>query len=329
MLNSAAPSRPSAFAVSLFMPGILCQIGDMSDIALPLMHLFWIVPLVLLIAYLGSPRFRGTMGEERVQRLLNAALPRSQYSILKGIVIPSGGGTRRIPHLVVSQFGIFVIQPVHRPGRITGATVQDLWTQRKWGRRHRFDNPMHQAVLNIQALERLLNIPGLCFHPLVAFSSESYFTGTSPEDVIPAEKLIPFIKRRGQKLMEADTCGHVLKVLKETRLDDDGKFSVDRWTLARWFLGVLLLAGCWFAYETQILALNDTIQRQLKIIRSPEHFHPDGREKSEQELWEGSLICAYSDDTGRCACYDPSGNRAELDTKKCKELAEKDSVLKR
>ena len=301
----------------------------MSEMPLPLLHLFWVIPLILLIVYVGSPRFRGTMGEDRVHRLLTSALPRNQYTVFRGVVIPSGGGTRRLPHLVVSQFGVFVIRPVHRPGRITGARNQDLWSQRKWGRLHRFDNPMHQNVLDIQALERLLNGRGVCFHPLVVFSSESYFTGASPEDVIPAEKLIPLIKRRGHKLMEAETCGQVLMILKEVRLDDDRKFSPDRWTLARWFLVALLLLGFWFAFKVQILTAHNTIQRQLKGIRSPEQFHPDGRQKSEQEIWESSLICAFSADTGRCACYDSSGNRAELDAMKCKDLAEKDSVLKR
>lgn len=301
----------------------------MSDIPLPFMHLFWVVPLGLLIAYVGSPRFRGTMGEDRVHRLLTTMLPRTQYTVFRGIVIPSGGGTRRIPHLVVSQFGVFVIQPVHRPGRITGARSQNLWSQRTWGRVHRFDNPMYQNELDILALERLLSRPGVLFHSLVVFSSESYFTGASPEDVIPAEKLIPLIRRRGHKVMEAESCGQVLKILREARLDEGGKFSPDRWTLLRWGLAVLLLVGFWFAFKIQILAVHNTIQNQLKRIKSPEQFHPDGRQMSEQELWEGSLICAFSADTGRCACYDSEGNRAELDTNKCKNLAEKDSVLKR
>jgi len=301
----------------------------MSEISLLLMHLLWIIPLLLLFAYVGSPRFRGTMGEDRVHRLLTAALPRSQYTILRGIVIPSGGGTRRIPILVISQFGVFVIQPVHRPGRITGARAQDLWSQRKWGRLHRFDNPMHQNELNVQALERLLDRPGVWFHPLVIFSSESYFTGTSPEDVIPAEKLIPLIKRRGQKLMEPEVCSQVLTAVEKARLDRGRRYYLDRWTVVRWSLLALLLAGCWIAFETQMRAVNASIQRQIKVIKSPEQFHPDGSQKSEQELWESSLICAYSADTGRCACYEPSGNRAEVGTEKCQDLAEKDSVLKR
>jgi len=301
----------------------------MSEIPLSLMHLLWIVPLILLIAYVGSPRFRGTMGEDRVHRLLTAALPRGQYTVLRGVVIPSGGGTRRIPLLVISQFGIFVIQPVYRPGRITGTRAQDLWSQRKWGRLHRFDNPMHQNDLNIQALERLLDRSGLWFHPLVVFSSESYFTGTSPEDVIPAEKLIPLIKRRDRKLMDAEVCSRVLNSVNEARLNDNRRTHFDRWTLLRWCLVALLLAGCWFAFEKQLRVVNDSVQRQMKFVKSPEQFNPDGSEKSEQELWESSLICAYSADTGRCACYDPSGNRAELDTQKCQELAEKDSVLSR
>jgi hypothetical protein len=41
--------------------------------------------------------------------LLQTGLERSRYTVFHGLIIPSGGGTRRIPHLVVSRMGVFVI----------------------------------------------------------------------------------------------------------------------------------------------------------------------------------------------------------------------------
>jgi hypothetical protein len=301
----------------------------MLESATPLMHLLWLVPLLLLIIYVGSPRHRGTMGEDRIDRLLGAALPRSRYVRFKGLVIPSGGGSRRIPHLVISEFGIFVIQPVHRPGRITGARAQDQWSQRQWGRSHRFDNPMHQGDLHVDALKRLLDFTGLSFHSLVVFTSESHFTGESPENVIPVDKLIPLIRRQGRKLIEAEACQRALKVLNDYRLDRPRRFVPDKWTLTRWGLIAMLVAGAWIAFEKELRIAHDSIQGQLGQLRSPDEFHPDGRKKSEQELWESSLLCAYSIDTGRCACYDRDGQPAELHPARCRDLAEKDSILKR
>lgn len=301
----------------------------MSDFSSSWVHLFWMVPVVVLIAYVGSPRFRGTMGEDRVRRLLTGSLPGNQYTVLSGLVVPAGGGTRRIPHLVVSQFGLFVVESVYRPGRITGSRVQDLWTQRKWGRSHRFDNPIHQNELAIGALKQQLDVPDLWFHSVVVFSSNSYFTGKSPEDVIPAEKLIPLIKRRGQKLLEPEACSKVLISLKKARLDDGNRHSMDRWTLLRWLLAAGLLAGTWFVFNAQLGELYTRLQSHIGRGSDSVAAKAGEKQLSEQEIWERSLLCAYSSDTGKCSCYEPGGSKANLTLQRCKELAEKDSVLKR
>ena len=62
---------------------------------------------------------------------------------------------------------------------------------------------------------------------------------------------------------------------------------------------------------------------------APGNFRPDGSPKSERELWEDRLVCSYSVDTGRCACYEPSGARARIDAARCRELAERGSILER
>ena len=100
------------------------------------LHLIWVIPLIFLIAYIGSPRFRGTMGQSRFRRLLSALLQRNQYTILNDVTIPSGGGTVRIDHLVISQFRIFVIETVFRRGIISGAEFQDRWKQHRHGQLH-------------------------------------------------------------------------------------------------------------------------------------------------------------------------------------------------
>jgi len=42
--------------------------------------------------------------------------------------------------------------------------------------------------------------------------------------------------------------------------------------------------------------------------------------------WESSLMCAYSSDAGRCACYDPKGRKAEMDFGRCRALADRRPV---
>jgi hypothetical protein len=50
-------------------------------------------------------------------------------------------------------------------------------------------------------------------------------------------------------------------------------------------------------------------------------------EMSQYEAWEASLLCAHSIDTGRCACYDPKGPKADIPVERCIALVNKGTVL--
>ena len=293
------------------------------------LHFLWVIPLILLIAYIGSPRFRGTIGESRVRRLLSAMLQKKQYTVLNDLTIPSGGGTEHIDHIVVSQFGIFVIETVYRRGTISGTEFQDRWKQSRFGRFTRFDNPIHQNFLHIQALERLLQLPESRFHSIVVFTGHSGFKGTMPGNVVPVEKLIPHIRKRQEKKLPPEKASLALKQLDEMRLNQRRGFLHDPWLLLRLVLVVALLVAGWFAFGNELQKIVSGIQEQMEMKSAPEKFHADGRRKSEQELWEDALRCAYSADSGRCACYKPDGSKVELEHEKCQFLSERGSILKR
>ena len=120
------------------------------------LHFLWLIPLILLIGYLGSPRFKGTMGESRVRRVLVSMLESNRYTVLNRVILPSRGGTVLIDHVVISRFGIYVIKTVFVRGWISGAEFQDRWKQHRFKRITRFQNPMHLNHLNLQAIARLV-----------------------------------------------------------------------------------------------------------------------------------------------------------------------------
>ena len=291
------------------------------------LHLLWMVPLVVAIGYIGSPRFRGTMGEDRVRRLLSAGLPSSQYTVFYSVVIPSGGGTRRIPHLVVSQFGVFVICALHRSGRITGTRVQDLWSQTSWGRKKRFNNPVYQNELSVQALERLLGQSGIWSHSMIALTSDCSFTGERPAEVIPVGKLVPAIRHQGRKMLEPAACHEILRTIKENRIESKSSRLSSRWRILRWLLLVVFVASCWWVFGKElgpvIKSFSDQIVHSSGSARKPS----EQSETSSTSVPEPALICAYSSDTDRCVCYDKSGESVRVEKNQCRNLAEEGSLL--
>ena len=284
------------------------------------MHLLWIVPLVLLIAFIASPRFRGDIAETRVRRILAAGLEKNRYTVLNDVTIPSSGGTAHIDHIVVSRFGIFVIESQHARGSVSGGEFQERWKQYHLRRITRFDNPMHRNALQVQALENLLKIPASKLHPVVVMVGQKGFKTPMPGNLLQPEKLIAYMRKKGQHILDGDQADRLLKAIDDARIRPDGRMYFDKWTLVQIFLLIVLLAGGYLAFRDDIA--------DLQKKEFPGMFHADGSRKSEQELWEDSLRCAYSSDSGRCSCYEPGGSRADVGSEKCRSLAERGSILK-
>lgn len=293
-----------------------------------MLHLLWIVPLLLLIFFLSSPRFRGDIAETRVRRILATGLERNLFTVFHDVVLPSGGGTTRIDHVVVSKFGIFVIESLYVRGWISGTEVQDRWQQNSLGHKARFDNPLHRNRLQVEALQRLLDYPAAVFHPVVVLVGLRGFRKQPPERVVTAESLLAWLRRKTQQKLSPEQADRAARKIHEACLERPAAL-LRPLTLLRLLLLLVLLAGGYFAFRADIARLAGKMQQRAEQSEAPELFHPDGRRKSEREVWEDSLVCAFSADSGRCACYEPGGARVEIDSATCQSLAERGSVLKR
>jgi hypothetical protein len=300
----------------------------MAGIYSPYAHLLWIVPLISLIIYLGTPRFQGQMGARQIRRLLSAALEKHLYTALHGVRLPSGGGSREIDHLLVSQFGIFIIENQHTDGWISGSKVQDRWRRKGWRGYSRFPNPVHQARLKKECVQQLLGLPASKFHTLVIFSGHKGFKTDMPDNVLGVDRMIARIRSKSQKLLSPDQAAQALRSINEARLTLRSGPVISRWQLLRFVLTFVLLAGLWFAYQASFKKTVSDYMHQAEMRASPELFKPDGQRKNAQELWEDSLRCALSIDTGRCVCYEPDGSRPDLSAERCRDLAERGSILK-
>jgi hypothetical protein len=292
------------------------------------LHLIWIVPLVLIIAFLLSPRFRGDIAESRTRRILAAGLEKSRYTILNDVELPAGGGTVHVDHIVVSRSGVFVIESQYASGMVSGSEFQDRWKQQHWGRARRIENPMHQNAVQAETLGRLLGMPQTKIHRIVVLSGHKGLRTKAPDHLVPAEQLIRYIRKKGTYVLEPEQADRALKAIEQARVKPAGGVRIRRWNLLNALLVFVLLTGIWLAFGEDIRKVQETWSERREQRESPDLFHPDGSRKAEQEIWEDSLICAWSEDTGRCACYEPSGQKANLEQSRCRTLAERGSILK-
>lgn len=123
----------------------------------------------LLGAWLKSPTRIGAGGERRVARQLAKDLPPEEYRVINDLILPVGDRTTQIDHIVLSRFGIAVIETKTMSGWIFGDAEQSHWTQVIHGRKYRMQNPLNQNALHVRALSSLLAVPVTEIDNLVVF----------------------------------------------------------------------------------------------------------------------------------------------------------------
>ena len=160
-----------------------------------LMVIFLIAAIALMVwLRIIMPNIKGKMGEFNVSVVL-ATLPKDEYQVINDIIIPSKYGTTQIDHVVVSVYGIFVIETKNYKGLIYGGEDAETWTKNMWGNKYSLRNPLKQNYGHVKSLQAILNIPKEMFIPIVVFSNRAKLRVQTQETVINLWRLRSEIKR--------------------------------------------------------------------------------------------------------------------------------------
>lgn len=137
--------------------------------------------------------FKGWLGEKGAQAGMWIWLDGKVYRRIHDLVIPSQGGTTQIDHVVVSVHGIFVVETKNMTGWIFGDERSRQWTQSIYGRKSRFQNPLHQNYRHMKALAEFLGVSEGVMRPLVFFFGDGKIKTAVPANVL-TEGLCTYIK---------------------------------------------------------------------------------------------------------------------------------------
>lgn len=147
-----------------------------------------IIIIILVTTSIFLPKIKGVLGETVVAKLL-LGLPEDKYIILNNIMLKTEKGTTQIDHIVVSIYGIFVIETKNYKGIITGTEFGDKWTKNMYGKKYYFYNPLKQNYGHVKALEKLLGIEEIMFIPIVVFSVSSQINVKVSKPIIYTSQL--------------------------------------------------------------------------------------------------------------------------------------------
>ncbi len=174
---------------------------------------WYFIPIIILIIVIKTSWFKGITGEFIVNILGRLFLDKHVYHLIKNVTLPTENGTTQIDHIIVSIYGVFVVETKNMKGWIFGDRTQKTWTQKIYKHTTTFQNPLHQNYKHVKTLESLLGLNDQQVHSLVVFVGDSTFKTEMPENVTYGRGYVRFIKSKRQSVLsEADVDAILSKI---------------------------------------------------------------------------------------------------------------------
>lgn len=181
----------------------------------------------------------GDYGEHRMAAYLED-LPCEVYRVYNDILIRDGDYTTQVDHVIISRYGVFVIETKNIHGKIYGTGNSEYWSQylpdqgyKRYGytQKHTVRNPLWQNAGHIKWLRRLVFGNDVPIYGIVVFPTEAdlYINAEQPvlnmwdvvayiksiRDIVLSEEQMSFYRRRLLEVVsqeESDREHHLVNI---------------------------------------------------------------------------------------------------------------------
>lgn len=164
--------------------------------------------------------FKGYIGELKFKIAVFFLLGRS-YKLLNNVtILMPDKNTTQIDHIIVSRYGIFVIETKNYRGEITVNERTGQWAQSFYQTSYQFYSPIRQNNGHIGALRYLLKSKQYPLINIVFFAGEATFkNNTLPSGVaIGAMSVIKLIKSYKKKEIGRGGVAEIARTIESRRL---------------------------------------------------------------------------------------------------------------
>jgi predicted RNA-binding Zn-ribbon protein involved in translation (DUF1610 family) len=192
---------------------------ELSSIIFQMIGKLWfLIPLVIIVGVLKSTWFKGVLGECIINVSAKLFLDKEQYHLIKNVTLPTEDGTTQIDHIIVSKFGVFVVETKNMKGWIFGSPSQKTWTQKIYKHTSKFQNPLHQNYKHTKTLESLLGLNDQQIHSVIVFIGDSTFKTEMPENVTYGGGYLRYIKSKTELVLSESEVNEITNKIENGRL---------------------------------------------------------------------------------------------------------------
>ena len=168
-------------------------------------------------------------GEALMSRAVQTYFGPPDYHLLNHVTLQLKDGTTQIDHILVSRFGVFVIETKNYKGWIFGDARQAKWTQVLFKYKFRFQNPIVQNFGHVRTVQDLLDfLPLDAVKSLVVFTGEAEFKTEIPQGVFCGlSELIAHLRKQTVAVMSLNRMQFCVGRIETARLAISGKTDVE------------------------------------------------------------------------------------------------------
>lgn len=172
---------------------------------LPIMGWIVVIFIGLMLLKVFKPFLKGKFGEFAVTVHAKKYLSKA-YILLNNCTLPDDQiGTTQIDHILLSPYGIFIIETKNYKGWIFGTERQKMWTQKIFKNSYQFQNPLHQNYKHVKVLQSVLQdiVDVDYIHSAVVFMPECEFKTAMPSTVFKGKAWVDYIKTFNTEVIPA------------------------------------------------------------------------------------------------------------------------------
>lgn len=174
-----------------------------------------------------APSFQNS-GEALLSRALLSEFRPPDYHLMNHITIPMDDGTTQVDHILVSKFGVFVIETKNYNGWIFANATDATWTQVLFDMKFKFQNPIFQNRRHVRAVQGLLDfLPPGAIQSIVVFTGKAEFKTEIPQGVTTISGLVEHLRLQTEEVMSFNRLQFCVGRIETARLAISGKTDVE------------------------------------------------------------------------------------------------------
>lgn len=174
--------------------------------------------LIAVLYRFNRAKIIGNIGEKKVSLRLH--LLQDEYKFFDDVYLDINGCSVQIDHVVVSKYGVFVIETKNIKGWIFGTDKSEYWIKNMYGKKYEFRNPLKQNYYHVKMLQTLLQLPQNKFIPIVVFLKGATLKCNTSGNVVKISHLNRTIKRYYEVILDDEEVNRIIMILTEQNIKD-------------------------------------------------------------------------------------------------------------